>query len=109
MNEYLDMWKHYADFNSLTSRKGFWMAFLFNWLASLILAVIAQNVHALAFLATIYSLAALVPGLAISVRRLKDAGKSWANIFWGFLPVVGTIILIVQLCAPSMNQAAYNN
>ena len=103
MNEYIEMWKHYADFSGKTTVRGYWMAFLFNFIAALILSLIMQAVNSLAFLSTIYSLAAFIPGLAICVRRFNDAGKSWANIFWGFLPVVGTIIMIVKLWAPSQN------
>lgn len=106
MKEYLDMWKHYADFNSCTNLKGYWMAFLFNAIIGVVLSVLAQNISFFALIMNLYTLAALIPGLAISVRRLKDGGKHWANIFWGFLPVVGTIILIVMLCAPSQTQQA---
>ena len=103
MNEYIEMWKHYADFSGKTTVKGYWMAFLINFLVALVLGFLVQAVSSLAFLSTIYSLAVLIPGLAICVRRLNDAGKSWANIFWSFLPLVGAIILIVKLCAPSQN------
>lgn len=101
MNEYIEMWKHYADFSGTTTVRGYWMAFLFNYLAALVLAVLTQFVSFFALLAAIYSLAAIIPGIAICVRRLRDAGKSWANIFWSFLPVAGVIVLIVMLCAPS--------
>ena len=103
MNEYIEMWKHYADFSGKTTVKGYWMAFLINFLVALVLGFLVQAVNSLAFLSTIYSLAVLIPGLSICVRRLNDAGKSWANIFWSFLPLVGAIILIVKLCAPSQN------
>ena len=103
MNEYLDMWKHYADFSTCTSRRGYWMAFLFNTIAGLILGGIASLLPALTFLSSLYSLAALVPGLAITVRRLKDIGKPWGWIFISLVPLVGAIILIVMLCKPSVN------
>ena len=105
MNEYIEMWKHYADFSGKTTVRGYWMAFLINVIIAVVLSLLMQAVNSLAFLSTIYSLATLIPGLAICVRRLNDAGKSWANIFWSFLPLVGAIILIVKLCAPSQNAA----
>ena len=98
MQEYLAMWQNYANFGDRTSVRGYWMAFLFNFLASLVLGLIAQIIPILSFLAGIYSLAALVPGLAIVVRRLRDAGKHWACIFLVFIPLVGAIVLIVFLC-----------
>lgn len=106
MNEYLEMWKHYADFNSCTNLKGYWMAFLINSLVAMVLSFLAQNIGLFGIVSYVYSLAVMIPGLAISVRRLRDGGKHWANIFWGCLPIIGTIILIVKLCAPSQYQNA---
>lgn len=106
MNEYIDMWKHYADFSGTTTVRGYWMAFLINWLVALALALLVQLSNGFTILSSIYSLAVFIPGLAILVRRLRDGGKSWANIFWAFLPVIGTIILIVKLCAPTQVQQA---
>lgn len=101
MKEYIEMWKHYADFSGRTTVRGYWMAYLFNFLAGLIISVLV-GVTGLAILSTVYTLAALIPGLAITVRRLRDAGCHWANIFWSFLPLVGMIILIIKLCKKSV-------
>ena len=98
MKEYLDMWKNYANFSGTTSVRGYWMAFLFNVIASTALGFIPIPV-----VSYIYTLAALIPGLALTVRRLRDAGKSWTAIFLGLIPLVGSIILIVKLCRPSIN------
>ena len=49
-------------------------------------------------LAGLWSLAVLLPSLAVTVRRLRDAGYQWGHIFWLLLPVAGVIVLIV-LCA----------
>ena len=96
MKEYIEMWKRYADFSGRTSVRGYWMAFLFNCLAGIVLGLIG-----IAILSTLYTLAGMIPGLALTVRRLRDSGSHWANIFWGFVPIVGVIILIVKLCKPS--------
>lgn len=98
MQEYLAMWKNYANFKDRTSVRGYWMAFLFNFIAAIIIGVIAGIIPFLGFLAGIYSLAALVPGLAINVRRLRDAGRPWYHMFIAFVPLVGIIILIIWLC-----------
>ena len=105
MKEYVEMWKHYADFKGMTTVRGYWMAFLINWLIGLVLGLLVSYVKSLGFLSSLYSLAILIPTISIFVRRMNDAGKSWANIFWGFLPVVGWIIQIVKLCAPSQAKA----
>jgi uncharacterized membrane protein YhaH (DUF805 family) len=46
-------------------------------------------------LSTIYSLAVLIPSLAVSVRRLHDTNRTGWWIFIGLVPLVGAIILIV--------------
>ena len=94
MKEYLDMWTNYANFSGRTSVRGYWMAFLFNFIAGLIVAFIP-------FVSYVYSLAVLVPSLAIAVRRLRDSGKKWTYLLLGLIPLAGPIILIVLLCKPT--------
>lgn len=103
MQEYIAMWMNYANFSDRTSVRGYWMAFLFNCLAALILGVIVAIIPALAFLSGLYSLAVLIPSLAIAVRRLRDAGKQWYWLFIALIPLVGEIILIVFLCQPTVS------
>ena len=43
----------------------------------------------------IFYLAILVPTLALSVRRLRDAGFHWAFIFLRFVPMGGIALLIL--------------
>lgn len=105
MKEYLDMWKNYANFSGKTSVRGYWMAFLFNFLATSVLSIIVAIIPALSFLSGVYSLAVLVPSLAIAVRRLRDAGKPWGWIFITLVPLAGIIIFIVMLCKPSVAEA----
>lgn len=102
MQEYLNMWKNFANFSDRTSVRGYWMAFLFNFLVTAVLNVLIQAVPALAFLSAIYSLAVLVPTLAIAVRRLRDAGKKWTYIFMNLIPLVGWILFLVALCKASV-------
>ena len=117
MTEYINMWKNYTNFSGRTDRRGFWMAILFNFLALMILGVIDNALGFGGFnyqfspyasasgsgpLVGLYSLAAFVPELAIMVRRLRDAGRSWKNMFFFFLPIAGIIILIVKWCKPSI-------
>lgn len=53
------------------------------------------------FVYLIFGLALFLPGLALTVRRLRDAGFHWALIFVGFVPFVGSIALLVLLATPS--------
>ena len=102
MNEYLAMWKNYANFSARTSVRGYWMAALINFIITLVLGLIVRVAPSLSFISSLYSLALIIPGLAIGVRRLRDAGKKWTWLFISFVPVVGVIILIVLFCKPSV-------
>ena len=93
---YLDMWKNYANFADRTTVRGYWMAFLVNFIVSSALGIIGIEI-----LTGLYGLATLIPGLAICVRRLRDAGFHWSAILLPLIPLVGWIILIVKLCRAS--------
>ena len=99
--EYVAMWTNYINFNDRTTVRGYWMAILWNWVASLALGMIG-NMFNITSLSTLYGLAALIPCLAIAVRRLKDMGKSWQYIFFLLIPIVGQIMLIIWLIKPSV-------
>ena len=101
MQEYIAMWKNYANFSDRTSVRGYWMAWLINFIVSAIIAAVATMLK-LDILSTVYSLAVLVPGLAIAVRRLNDCGHSWKSLLWYLCPIVGWIIVIVRLCKKSI-------
>jgi uncharacterized membrane protein YhaH (DUF805 family) len=40
-------------------------------------------------------LAVLIPGIAISVRRLHDTGKSGWFLLLSFIPFIGSVVLLV--------------
>ena len=48
-----------------------------------------------AIIYAVFYLAILVPTLALSVRRLRDAGFHWAFIFLRFAPMGGIALLIL--------------
>ena len=55
----------------------------------------------IAIISVIYSLAVLVPSLAVVWRRLHDLGKSGAYFFFIFIPLAGPFILLYWLCQDS--------
>ena len=102
--------KHYADFSGRARRSEYWGTVLFNGLVHLafrILLIVGIMLEAkeVTFLLLIclgvYSLAWLLPGMAVSVRRLHDIGKSGWNLLWVLLPIVGAIMLIYWCCQDS--------
>lgn len=101
MNWYKKVLNQYTDFNGRARRKEFWMFVLFNIIFAII-AMTIDNIFGIANDLTgygpiyiIYSLAVLIPGLAVSVRRLHDIGKNGWMILIGFIPLIGWIWLIV--------------
>ena len=86
------------NFKGRSSRSEYWWACLFNFLASLVLSIIP-------LIGGLLSLALMVPGIAISVRRMHDIGKSGWYLLMGMIPLAGPIILLVYLCSVSHPEA----
>ena len=107
MKWYFKCWQQYADFSGRARRKEYWMFVLFNaivaFVISFILGLIAglTDIAALANLSYIYTLAVLIPSLAVCVRRLHDVGKSGWMYLICLIPVVGWIWLIILFCTDS--------
>ncbi len=99
---YQAFWTRAFDFSGRSTRSAFWYACLDNFIVTILLAVIASQVAAFQALSTLYSLATIIPGLALAIRRLRDAGKAWAWILIGLVPIIGAIWLIVLYCQPSL-------
>ena len=86
----------YTDFGGRSRRSEFWWAYLFLSLVGMGLSTMIQFYEGFALLSSLWSLAILVPNLALRVRRLHDVGKSWVWLLWYLLPLVGGIVLLVQ-------------
>lgn len=100
MNWYVKCLKQYADFSGRARRTEYWMFTLVNCVIAFVLGFILGD-GPLSFLGYVYSLAVLIPGLAVCVRRLHDIGKSGWWYLIGFVPVVGTIVLLIWFCTDS--------
>ena len=101
MNWYMKVLKNYANFSGRARRKEYWFFVLFNAIFA-IAAIIVDNLLGLAIQDTIYGpfyllyvLATFIPGIAVSIRRLHDIGKSGWYFLLVFIPCVGGIILLV--------------
>jgi uncharacterized membrane protein YhaH (DUF805 family) len=100
MNWYLAVLKKYAVFSGRARRKEYWMFILFN-LIFMLIAYILNSIltgNGYGFIYMIYSLAVFLPGLAVSIRRLHDIGKSGWYLLLGFIPIIGGIWLLVLVC-----------
>lgn len=98
--------RNYAEFAGRAGRPEFWWWSLFNLLVLAALNVLnAVPVGTDAYLGTIlaglWSIGVLLPGLAVTVRRLRDAGHAWQHLFWFLVPIAGAIVLITYLAQPT--------
>ena len=118
INAYKNFFKNYAEFTGRSTRPDFWWVWLGNlilsipfWIIyfytvflSIVMDSIDDSVSESTFMVlglvviiyAIFYLAILVPTLALSVRRLRDAGFHWAFIFLRFAPMGGIALLILH-------------
>ena len=108
MNWYLKALKQYADFSGRARRKEYWMFVLFNMIFAIV-AMILDNVLGIAMegvgygpLYGLYVLAMIIPGLALTVRRLHDVGKSGWMILIALIPLIGGIWILVLMVTDSI-------
>ena len=118
INAYKSFFKGYVDFAGRSTRSEYWWV----WLGNMILYIPffsaygnalanSRNESALitlgftAIIYFIFGLAIFLPSLALTVRRLRDAGFHWALIFVTFIPMVGGIALMVLLAMPTKEEA----
>ncbi len=96
MSWYLEVLKKYAVFTGRARRKECWMFVLVSFIICFVLSILKLNA-----ISSLYSLAVLVPSIAVAIRRLHDTGRSGWWFLISFIPLVGTIILIVFLAQDS--------
>ena len=120
---YKKFWKGYVDFKGRSTPSDYWLAYsahvLIFFASSLLLAVFQRMavdeislltnevIFLLIFFA--YGVAAVFPGIALTVRRLRDAGYNWPYIIIPLIPFVGIFILIFLLCQPTEVEVPLNN
>jgi uncharacterized membrane protein YhaH (DUF805 family) len=107
---YFKCFKQYADFNGRARRKEYLMFALFNFIFCFV-AIIFDNVLKLGIggfvygpIYILYTLAVLIPGLAVTVRRLHDTGKSGWMILISLIPLIGFIWLLVLILTDSESE-----
>lgn len=108
---------NYVNFKGRSRRRDYWLAMLGLAIVEVILYVIlmASIVSAAAsetqepgpmfmvsmILLLVFTLAIIVPSLAIVIRRLHDIGKSGVWFFISFIPVIGSIMIFIFMLMDS--------
>lgn len=100
--------KKYADFQGRARRKEYWLFYLFVVIVQIVLMIIAGagggmseeaspgplGMLALALLG-LFGLGVIIPGLAVTFRRLHDTNRSAWWLLIALIPAIGPIVLFV--------------
>lgn len=127
MKYYFDALKNFANFRGRATRKEYWMFFLINLFFGLIafsldfliagfsygFDLLFENLPAMLIpqsgvsispvtsIGLIYGYVVAIPVWAIRVRRMHDIGESGWIVLISFMPIIGSIWMLVLLCKPS--------
>ena len=112
---YLAGWKKALEINGRTTRQSFWafigqmiLVYILFAAAILVISFIAQQIKILSFVSALlsavyllFSFAHIVPCFTIQIRRTRDAtGNAWLWLL-GFIPLLGSITLLIIFLSPS--------
>jgi uncharacterized membrane protein YhaH (DUF805 family) len=95
--------RNYVNFSGRAARSEFWFWVLFSILLSIAAGIIDFAMFGIrdgvSPISSLVSLALLLPGLAVSVRRLHDTDRSgwWVLLF--LIPLIGAIVLLIWYCS----------
>lgn len=95
--------KRAGDFRGRSSRSEYWYFFLLNLMIQVSAFALdyAGAYPVFTTVAAVWSLIALVPGLSLFIRRLRDGGYSpWMSLF-ALAGPLGAVVFLVLLCQPS--------
>jgi len=96
MNWYLHVLRNYAQFNGRSRRSEYWYFLLFNLLVAVLLGFadgVLRKIVGFGMLGMLYSLVVLVPGIAVSIRRLHDTDRSGWWLLLALVPLVGLVLI----------------
>lgn len=102
-------WLGYATFKGRTSRAGFWWAMLFLAIAGAAVSIAFPGKMVTEYIwdgfevtdyresamENLWSLAVLLPSIAITCRRLHDMGRSAKSFWWLLVPIAGGIMMLI--------------
>ena len=103
--------KKYADFQGRARRSEYWLFSLFCFIVGMVFTILriatgglesleSGRMDPIGILNLLFSLAILVPSLAVGFRRLHDTNRSAWWILIGLIPIIGWIVLLVFTLLP---------
>lgn len=103
-----NVFRNYANFKGRARRSEYWFFYLFTILVSaliygvwVLVVVNGQDpitaTQIMSACTSLFALGTFIPSLAVACRRLHDTGKSGSYILFSFIPVVGSILILVWM------------
>lgn len=121
--------KRWNDFSGRSSRSEYWWWYLVSFVVSAIflflISISSVNIFsvgedymrasthfsplaiAVVLVFILWEILILIPGLSLSVRRLRDAGFRWWLIFLPLIPYVGAIAFIILMIMPTRDEPVF--
>jgi uncharacterized membrane protein YhaH (DUF805 family) len=96
MHWYLHVLRNYTQFDGRSRRSEYWYFFLFNVIVAVVLGIAdgaLRKILGFGMLGMLYGLAVLVPGIAVSIRRLHDTDRSGWWLLLAFVPIVDLVLI----------------
>jgi uncharacterized membrane protein YhaH (DUF805 family) len=84
----------YAGFTGRARRSEYWYWYLATFIAYVVALILDSIINIPLFVAVV-ALGAIVPTIAVGIRRLHDTDKSGWFLLIGLIPIIGAIVLIV--------------
>ena len=105
MQWYLKVLREYANFEGRARRTEYWMFQLFTVIALFVAMIVDVTIGVatqfpVPVLTIAYSLATMVPAIAVAIRRLHDTDRSGWWLLLGLVPF-GSIVILVFDCLDS--------
>ncbi len=97
------VFNNYANFEGRARRREYWLFYLANAIIYLILFLFCLGLDYSILIDAVWGilgLVLLIPGLALSVRRLHDTNRSGWWLLISLIPIIGTIIFFVFSVLP---------
>ena len=92
----------YVGFDGRATRSEYWW-----WVLFLVAIAVVMELLNLGLIGNLFSLATLLPSIAVGARRLHDIGKSgWWQLI-ALIPLIGWLVLIYWAVQPSEGDNAF--
>ena len=97
-------------FSGRASRKEYWFFVLFNFIIAFGIGFLSALMGVENILGLLYTLATLIPSIAVGIRSLHDINKSGSYFLIILIPIVGGILLVLDYCKEgTMGPNQYGN